>query len=134
MLHKITLGDWSDDGHGKTTDVLFTTPDEFTDEVLSVNYIKNVAKLGIDPTEFGAEYEDFTIPLEVKETLRKFGFNPKPVSEWSNGKWWEDENDWFDTAKMTQIVLFLMGYDLDGFDHEYITLDAVVKDIGYGLF
>lgn len=135
MLHKITLGDAGGDGHEKTTDVLFTTSDEFTDEVLSVNYAKSVAMLGIDPTEFGAEYEDFTIPLEVKEKLRKYGFNPKPTASWDgNSKWWEDDNDWFDTGKMTQIVMFLMGYGFDDFDFEYVHLDAIVEDIGYGLF
>jgi len=60
----VTLGDWSDDGHGKTDvqqiEVYSTDGSEVTEELLKSNYDANVAKLGFGLPALWEDYEQFS--------------------------------------------------------------------------
>jgi hypothetical protein len=111
--HTIVLGDWSGDGHEKTHSYLFTTPNHFTDDILGANYKKSVAELKIDPTKFAKEYEDSTLPEDVFEALQKYGFDVSVIDR--DG---DDGNAYVYSDTMFQILMFLIGYSLDGFEWE----------------
>lgn len=77
MLFQIVLGDWSDDGHGKTGTYIVTIPDNLnlTHQQLSDNYAKNSEALGFSADNLFSEYEEYAINRDKVEKLEKAGLN-----------------------------------------------------------
>lgn len=146
MLHKITLGDWSGDGHEITQDFFFETTDQFTDEVLTVNYDKNVKELEINPALILNNSDDFGVPVDMKRKLSALDFanQSKPVNpKYGDDPWWDEseEDADFGPEGMARLILFLIGYDLHDFDYKFVDITPLVgggrsstPSVGYGLF
>jgi hypothetical protein len=77
MLFQIVLGDWSDDGHGKTGTYIVTIPDNLnlTHQQLSDNYAKNSEALGFSADNLFSEYEEYALSEDKVEKLKKAGLN-----------------------------------------------------------
>ena len=88
---KLVMGDWSDDGHGKTEDIVIKS--NLTSKQLEAAYNKGVKKLGFDFAEVCcADYEDSEVPEEYQEKLLKAGFAdylPEDQLE-GGGNWFDD--------------------------------------------
>jgi hypothetical protein len=136
---KMTLGDWSGDGHNITNVFVVDIPEEFTAEVLGSNYRKNVLKLDINPEQFAYEYEDNSVPPEVTEKLKQHGI------EVDNDDYIEGSENFYITGEvMVKVLMLLFGYGLDGFKYEVISenLPELVgpgsyggpNGVGYGMY
>lgn len=88
---KLVMGDWSDDGHGKTEDIVIKS--NLTSKQLEAAYKKGVKKLGFDFSEVCcADYEDSEVPEEYQEKLLKAGladYLPEDQLE-GDGNWFDD--------------------------------------------
>jgi hypothetical protein len=131
---KITLGDWSGDGHNVTEVFIVDIPEEFTAEILGSNYRKNVLKLGINPEQFANEYEDSTVPEDVAEKLKQHGIELEE----------DDGTPYISRKQMVKTLMLLFGYGLNGFTYDIISenLPELVgpgsyggpNGVGYGLY
>lgn len=74
-IFEINLGDWSDDGHGKTKEYRVAVPAEFTLEMIAANYEKNCKKYGITLEHLCEDYEDNRVSLEVIQAMVKDGLD-----------------------------------------------------------
>jgi hypothetical protein len=145
----IPLGDWSDDGHGKFETFHLLIPVQFTQEILSENYLKNKELFGFGLKDFANDYEDGRISMSDIEKLQEHGFE---FSEASKGILKKDEdaystdfsrdNPWLNTKAMLEIVVFFIGYGLEDFTARVKEPDFYLfgqwagpeSMIGYGLF
>lgn len=141
-LVKISIGDWSDDGHGKYEDFYFEVPDQFTKEILNENYVKNKEKFGFGLSDFAENYEDSTIPNKFLDILWEAGLDKESVEVDA------DDTDGTSTifpSSMFEITMFMIGHGLEGFTYEVKELKedfnmfswwsaTEESGIGYGLF
>jgi hypothetical protein len=139
----IPLGDWSDDGHGKFETFHLLIPIQFTQEMLSENYLKNKELFGFGLRDFANDYEDGRIWVENYETLQSHGFqfseNSKSVLENF------DPSDFYlylNRKALLEIVVFFIGHGLENFTARVKEPDFYMfgqwqgpeSMIGYGLF
>lgn len=81
MQFKMSVGDWSDDGHGKC-DYFVVKTDAPDMEAVSEAYKQAVKLTGVRFKDvICAEYEDSVIHKEHKEKLEKHGINVAQYSE-----------------------------------------------------
>lgn len=78
-IFEINIGDWSDDGHGKTKEHRIAVPSEFTKEMIAENYKANCEKYGITLEQGCAGYGNNNFPLEPLQKMVKNGLNPHVV-------------------------------------------------------
>ncbi len=108
MKYKITVGDWSDDGHGKTetfiVDVVGASRKQMFD-----NYKRNVDRLGFDPQNIANEYEDSYWPREAVEKLQEVGF-PFPEEFDIDDEYY---SDWLDLEMYVNLIMFFMTNGLN---------------------
>jgi hypothetical protein len=153
--YQITLGDWSDDGHGKTRVEFVEIPDEFAPEALKANFDKNVEELGFNPiTDLFNKYEDWSVPRPYFDSLVKHGFDNyggESSDHWdgfiSDG-WGETEENllYVQEEGEIDILMFFIGHGLDGFTWYTVPNDKLIlvggfdtvlgdpSSYGYGLF
>lgn len=128
MLHEIQLvmGDWSDDGHGKTETVRIRS--NLPALELQAAYLKGVEITGVHLTSsIASEYEDSIFPQEAIDSLAKFGVNPESYLE-------EYEDDWIVTAETFHwIWLFIARIGNPELEWEEFRADTLNIG-GYGLF
>lgn len=74
MRYKIVVGDWSDDGHGKTETFIYEV-DCNNKEVLFKAFQRNIRTIGFDPASVCDEYEDYEWPEDVVSRLEELGFD-----------------------------------------------------------
>ena len=74
MRYRIVVGDWSDDGHGKSETFIFEIPDGVSARDMKAAYRRNVSFFGFDPQKDCEEYEDMDFPLEHLRLLVEGGF------------------------------------------------------------
>lgn len=139
----IPLGDWSDDGHGKFETYHLLIPIQFTQEMLSENYLKNKELFGFGLRDFANDYEDGSIWMDRYETLQSHGFKFSEASEGvvSNTKP-SDFDFWLTRKALLEIVVFYIGHGLEGFTARVKEPDFYMfgqwqgpeSMIGYGLF
>ena len=151
--YKITVGDWSDDGHGKTVDLTFTT-NKTADEIRQ-GYWDSCVKTGVafhhddladmenfnkmsskaDLAKIGhrilADYGEYTISPEVIDIFLSFGFDGEKGSLCVSAR------------GLGEMILWFVGLSVEGFQWE---ASAGVESIngfwnnslnvqfGYGLF
>jgi hypothetical protein len=93
---KLVIGDWSDDGHGKSDFIYFKT--DFTEVEIKAAYLEAVAKCGVglhrarkgeSHESILDEYEARTFPLELKQKMEAAGVDFSKVggSEIIVGEW-----------------------------------------------
>lgn len=72
--YTVTLGDWSDDGHGKTND--FVISSDSTYEEITEAYKRGEKELGIKFVKnYCSDYEDNTIDVDLVNALKANGIN-----------------------------------------------------------
>ena len=152
--YQIILGDWSDDGHGKTRDVFVEIPDEFSTEVLKSNFDFNVEKLGFNPlTDLFNSYEDWEVPEKYFKALVDNGFDNfdgTTVEDWDGfiAPGWPPYDDrlYVQEDGEIYILMFFIGHGLKDFTWGiaendklllvggYDTILGKPASYGYGLF
>lgn len=74
-LFNIVIGDYSDDGHGKSQTVtLKLTADDLSDEALKEAFQKTNEEVGINLYDLCTEYEDVSISEDLYKRLKELGF------------------------------------------------------------
>lgn len=139
----LVLGDWSDDGHGKTEIIIIHS--NLDSEEITIAYNKASKKLGFKfMDDVCADYEDSGIPQEYLNTLIKNGlkleaifdtdYDLKEAREVLEGDD-PDETVGLWTHSYTQIFLFIVKMGNPEFEYKIVEDDSNRIDIGgYGLF
>lgn len=139
----IPIGDWSDDGHGKCETFHLLIPIQFTQEMLSENYLKNKELFGFGLTDFACDYEESRITIEDYEMLKTHGFAFSETSEEVVDNTHYSGNDFYLNSKaLVEIAVFFIGHGLEGFTARVKEPDFYMFGkwqgpetmIGYGLF
>lgn len=124
---KVVLGDWSDDGHGKTeTLILRLRGRDLSDEALSASYQARVAELGVDLATVCQDYEDSSIAEDFYEQLQEAGFTPRHEDSMGFGpsvavKTYSWKEDSFFPA--IELLMFYTGATVEGFSWEVVRED-----------
>lgn len=137
---RLLLGDWSDDGHGRTqgVSVLLTGRDVSND---ALSNAKNTAHnaTGIDVESLFSEYEENTLCPEDAEALAAAGYARKPAGPGVISYSVDDEGS-DEYGDVVDLLMFYLGYGIEGFAYEVLEEDcivggygAVVPSFGYGL-
>lgn len=134
MKINIVLGDWSDDGHGKTDKVLLEvnkTKIEMQDaykkscKTLGVSFNHNDDFTGIKPQNpnrlIATDYCDAELPLEAYHILKENGFDLEFIEE---DEMYMCEGDFVD------LLMQFIRFSLPGFEWE-IVKDEVENFNGY---
>jgi len=138
-IFEINIGDWSDDGHGKTEEHRVAVPSEFTQEMIAENYKNNCKKYGITLEQPCGGYGDRNFPIDPLRKMVKDGLNPSIVKNVDKyGEMAEIyTNDFFDIV----CHMFFHGMPAGFTWHEIKTqgillggYGATQSSGGYGLF
>jgi hypothetical protein len=130
--YKSTIGDYSDDGHGKTDTFVFKT--NKTKEQLDKIHKSCNTKLGFRIGEIASDYEDNSIPRKIAKILLDQGFNLNQYIEYD-----EEENYTVDIDTLPQLWLSILKHIDPSFEYEIVDDDLVSwlpwGDVpGYGCF
>ena len=130
MEIKLVVGDWSDDGHGKTEE--FVIESNLTVKQVEKAYAKGAKKLGVDLKREVAV--DFDTPVISKATLLKFYGQEKKIPDFYDLS--EDSKNLFiDPLAYTELYLLTIKAGEPKFKYKFVDdRDNVVNIGGYGLF
>jgi hypothetical protein len=149
MKVKVTMGDWSNDGHGMTQVDIVELPTVMSEDELNEMYKLGVDIVGYDMTEKVARgYENNSIDEDMYERLLTLGYDPYKLKR-VKGMW--DEFAEFNRERAIyyinpelylDIYMFFVGL---GYEQKFGTMDSfgylIVSDDmaearigGYGLF
>jgi hypothetical protein len=144
--YQIVLGDWSDDGHGKTETHTVVIHGDVTQEQLAENYKRNVERVGFNPVDtIAVEYDEPYIYEKDVHLLAAAGFTKKVVNEKYRASGRTDAY-YIDNDDLVHIIMYFFLDGLEGTRWEELkekqlpTLvggySAVVpyEQYGYGLF
>lgn len=121
MLVELVIGDWSNDGHGRSSNALLAT------EYNSVSELYGSILPLLD--EVCVDYEDNLIPYEIADNLKLHGASFEGADYDDDDKLYYMCSDTY-----TQLVLDLMVFKDPTFTYKIVE-PAVSIDIGgYGLF
>lgn len=138
----LVMGDWSDDGHGKT-DLTIINSNLAREQILKA-YKKASKKLGFDLTkDICADYCDSHIPVDCLKALVQNGldldkvfdtdYDVKEARQAMEGENSEDVALW--PHSFIEIFLFIVKLGNQDFEYEIVESDAATINIGgYGLF
>lgn len=134
---RLTIGDWSDDGHGHTAD--FIVNSNLPVEAVREAHFKIKETTGIDIESICSEYEEDEIDEETVEILKDMGF------QFSNSTGMGDEIT--NPEEMAKIWVFLLQKADPNLKLEFQTDDIPnlnfygfdekgrhIGSVGYGLF
>lgn len=127
---RVVLGDWSDDGHGKTETYLVELEGvDVSDEVLNANYQAMTARVGVDLADVCADYEEYSAPLEFLEKVQEAGFAPTPHP----GRTFSAEDEDFKETDLSAlaVLMFYVGHEVENFAWRLVE-DEVPTLIGGG--
>lgn len=142
LPHKLTLvlGDWSDDGHGKT-DVVVIATNLDSDQFMEA-YKKASKKLGFHfMDDVAADYEDRSLPTEYLQKLIDNGMELKEVFDSYEMKeakaalkdpTAEKVSLWAESY--TAILLFIVKLGNPEFEYKFVEDGSRINVGGYGLF
>jgi hypothetical protein len=148
MELKVTMGDWSNDGHGITEVVIVELP-----TIMSVIEFNRFYKVGASIAGFDLKedvarnYEDSTIEMELYEKILELGYNPYEFKR-SSGMFddlpyrGEDSNVYINPELYLDLYMFFvaLGYkevigSNDSFAYSIVSDSMERVTIGgYGLF
>lgn len=124
---EIVMGDWSNDGHGRTEKVVIST--DFTREEVEKAFKAGVEKTGFDITTHCEDYEDGSVPNALYDYFDKAGVeygNIREDNESTQGIGYDDfVKIWFKTC------------EIGNPDFKYTQVSHYENEIrigGYGLF
>lgn len=128
----LVVGDWSQDGHCKTTTV--TILSTHSRRALDEAYKLGVRVTGVDLTaDVAQEYEDNIIPAAALEKLEAHGLDRKKVFD--DGGYGDDENRydlWPDS--FVDIWLFIAKVGDPDLRYRRTQKPAAIRIGGYGLY
>lgn len=131
MIYRIVLGDWSNDGHGRTQvyDVNVTGA---TKETLIENYKRNIEIIGFDPEKLCEEYEDSSWPEDVIDKLLAVGYR-FPDEFDKEDKYYDD---WLTQEVYIDMLMFFATYRLEGVHYAFANdqVDYLFGGSGFGSF
>jgi hypothetical protein len=130
----LQLGDVWADGHGMYEEIHIRVPDEFTIPVLRENFEKVKKELNFDPKRFANGYGESNIDKDDLQPILNVGFK---FSENVDADL-DDEYDelYLGPDSFTEILMFVYGYGLEGFEWNLVEKPEVLnqESYGYGLF
>ena len=103
--HRVIIGDWSDDGHGKCDNIEFSS--NLTREEIQDAYEKAKAEHKVDFALFCNEYEDDKLPDDVSDRLKNAGIDVDAIRKEGGDFWY---NDQWDTFGVRSFFLLLMEF------------------------
>lgn len=135
---RLIVGDWSDDGHGKTDVIRIKS--NLSQKKLAKAYDKGTKKVGYNfMNEVAAEYEDGTISHNQYTRLKELGFDKYEIET----SFWYDKKDKTPLDKRTysispseyaDLLLFICKLGDKSFEYEEVEDDSDSWTIGgYGL-
>lgn len=131
----ISIGDWSNDGHGRCDDFFFILPNYKSVEDAREAFFKSAETYpGLDPRSFANEYQDGTIPGELRDAAADKGFElPDNDDDFHSGIMAEYVS-WF--IGLSGVALTALGIEQLPTLHFYGTdkKKRHLGHIGYGLF
>lgn len=141
--YEITLGDWSDDGHGKTMTTIVDIPDSISVEDLKDSYSKSVEEFGFRLEAIAEEYEDNVVPAVYAENLIAAGFYAENFDILDEGEY--AGKYYIGTDGLLELSMFMIGRHIENFTWSSLTetdipiliggYNAILeKSTGYGLF
>lgn len=89
---QLVVGDWSDDGHGKTSTVVVEA--DCGKKHLEAAFKRGVEKLGVDVTDACEDYDDDEMPRTVYNTIK--AVDPDLVTDSWSKLCFDDEEDHFE--------------------------------------
>jgi hypothetical protein len=130
-LFKITLGDWSGDGHNETHLIILETEDSVDDIKRA---FREFCETKLDLRDFCSDYEDNKIPLSE---LEKAGITKDILTsnkivdddEWSFSK----DQVLFNRWSYSLLILYIFNNIL-GFTVRELRIRDFGESMGYGLF
>lgn len=123
---KVTIGDYSDDGHGKCDDFIIDFSHD--KETLLANYEKNKELFQMDPEEdFCCDYEDNTISDDYIQRLIDHGLDIYLENK-------DSDVHYLGNDEFFAILMFLYGYGLDDFTWTVVNFESLHCGGGYGLY
>lgn len=135
---KMSIGDWSDDGHGKHRDFLISS-NASVDVVREAHY-KIETATGINIEDICSEYGEGQIDLDMAEKIKSLGFECKESD-------YEEDGVYISHSDMARLWVFLLErtnpmLELQIIDDDTPTLHFYGYDeygrhighVGYGLF
>lgn len=151
MKINIVLGDWSDDGHGKTDKVLLEvnkTKVEMQNayknscKTLGVSFNHNDDFTGIEPQNpnrlIAVEYDDSRIPLEAFNILKENGFDLDFIN------YSDKDFIYIGEREFVELLMRFIRFSLPGFEWEYVKDETEYFNgywdsnlniqLGYGLY
>lgn len=154
----IAIGDWSDDGHGKCSNLQVSLSGaDVSNKSLNRAYKEAVKATGVDIQELFSEYEVSNIELEdLKKIcdsgyqihLYDSGFADQPIQTWQifdeiPEQWYVNNEKHDDLISVGHMLMYYLGYGIENFTYEFMkpdyiigryTEDAPVSSFGYGFF
>lgn len=129
MRYRITLGDWSGDGHGKTK-IFDVEVNGATLEQLKENYLLNIDKIGFDPQRICEDYEDATWPSDVIDWLEVVGFKfPEYYDRYE-----EYSDEALDLEVYADMLMFFTTRGLDGVEYKFVKTEDLFGESAGGSY
>ena len=139
---KLIIGDWSNDGHGITSTVVFNS--NLTIEELRELYFNQCQKYGRILEKIVSEYEESFITKEQFDTLKNYGYDFYDGAEKEledEGRFYIDEDVfidifiWFMKKDNPTLMLEITDDDVPTFHfYGYDSKSRHIGFFGYGLF
>lgn len=146
---EINLGDWSNDGHGRTDRVLVRLQGEdVSDAALAASYAAAVTCIGVDLENVCEDYEDNRVSPEYYDRIAGLGFAPL-----ARGPHPTIRSESYAGAEggiefgAIELLMFYTGFTVEGFAWEIMDFptlmggfktilkqDAGSTSFGYGLY
>ncbi len=123
----LVVGDWSGDGHDKTTEV--TIASNFNEKAIDCAYKRGTKALGFDfSEEVAADYEDTTLSAKHAKAFADKGFS---FARWCKN----DEGYVLDATSFVTLWLFVVALGDPSVASVVVTDETPTLNVGgYGLF
>ena len=116
----LVIGDWSDDGHGKTATI--TIKSNLTSKGIEKAFKVGAKKIGVDITSLCEDYEDYGLPDEAIAKLKKAGYEG------------DEEEGFLEAGYESFAAIYLFTVKIGDPSFEYKEVDGKNINIGgYGL-
>jgi hypothetical protein len=136
----LELGDRWADGHGMYEEIHIEVPSLFTIEELRNNFKSAEKEFGVKAREFASGYQDSQVKRDDLQPLVDAGFKFSETTEagayFEDGEYIDEDYIYLGVEDLTEILMFLYGYGLEGFKWKVIEKPPVLnqESYGYGLF
>lgn len=145
-IFKLSIGDSSEDGHGKSEEIVLAVPKWATLEKMTEAYLKSVEEFGEDLEKVAADYEDSSCSEELMGKLMAAGYVRGAILT-KDGYYDEGQpHSGLSPHAYAEMVMFYIQHSI-GFDLPYEEVEFEVEGFivgpsgnsafdygGYGLF